>query len=104
MYQIYNTTALIFSLQHVPYFVHAAKFVLFQFQLFYVQFINSCNIGGALVGYVTNWIALKWIFEPLNPLVLGPFILQGMFLKRQKEVGLTEIIWQSESLFLRFSK
>ena len=44
--------------------------------------------GGALVGYVTNWIALKWIFEPLNPVSVGPFVLQGMFLKRQLEVRL----------------
>lgn len=44
-------------------------------------------VGGALVGYITNWIALKWIFEPLNPTKFGPFMLQGMFLKRQKEVS-----------------
>lgn len=43
-------------------------------------------VGGAVVGYVTNWIALKWIFEPLNPQRFGPFILQGLFLKRQREV------------------
>ena len=34
-------------------------------------------IGGAVVGYITNWIALKWIFEPLLPTKVGPFILQG---------------------------
>lgn len=39
------------------------------------------------MGYVTNWIALKWIFEPLNPVQVGPFVLQGMFLKRQLEVS-----------------
>ena len=44
-------------------------------------------IGGAIVGYVTNWIALKWIFEPLNPTKVGPFIFQGLFLRRQKEVS-----------------
>ena len=43
--------------------------------------------GGAVVGYITNWIALKWIFEPLDPTRVGPFILQGMFLKRQNEVA-----------------
>lgn len=43
--------------------------------------------GGSLVGYITNWIALKWIFEPLNPTKVGPFVLQGMFLRRQKEVS-----------------
>jgi len=44
-------------------------------------------VGGAVVGFITNWIALKWIFEPLNPTRVGPFVLQGMFLKRQKEVS-----------------
>lgn len=44
-------------------------------------------VGGAVVGYITNWIALKWIFEPIEPTRFGPFLLQGMFLKRQKEVS-----------------
>ena len=44
-------------------------------------------LGGLLVGYATNWIAIKIIFEPKNPVKLGPFTLQGMFLKRQKEVS-----------------
>jgi uncharacterized membrane protein YheB (UPF0754 family) len=43
--------------------------------------------GGAVVGYITNWIALKWIFEPLVPVNVGPFIFQGMFLQRQPEVA-----------------
>jgi len=44
-------------------------------------------VGGAIVGFITNWIALKWIFEPLEPVRYGPFVLQGMFLKRQAEVS-----------------
>jgi hypothetical protein len=44
-------------------------------------------VGGAIVGTITNWIALKWIFEPLVPTKVGPFIFQGMFLQRQKEVS-----------------
>lgn len=47
----------------------------------------SLSIGGGIVGYATNWIALKWIFEPVDPLQIGPFRLQGMFLRRQKEVA-----------------
>ena len=39
------------------------------------------------MGLATNWLALKWIFEPVNPTKFGPFVLQGMFLKRQKEVA-----------------
>ncbi len=42
---------------------------------------------GILVGYATNWIALNVIFRPLNPTPIGPWTLQGIFLKRQKEVA-----------------
>ena len=47
----------------------------------------SLSIGGTIVGLATNWLALKWIFEPVNPTKIGPFILQGKFLRRQKEVA-----------------
>lgn len=42
---------------------------------------------GVFVGYATNWIALNVIFRPLNPTKVGPWTLQGIFLKRQKEVA-----------------
>ena len=42
---------------------------------------------GLLVGFATNVIALKIIFQPLNPVKIGPFTLQGLFLKRQHEVS-----------------
>jgi uncharacterized membrane protein YheB (UPF0754 family) len=44
-------------------------------------------VGGVLVGYLTNWLALKIIFEPKNPIKVGPWVIQGMFLKRQNEVA-----------------
>ncbi len=44
-------------------------------------------LGGLIVGYATNWIALAIIFEPKNPVKLGPVTIQGMFLKRQQEVS-----------------
>ena len=47
----------------------------------------SLSIGGGIVGLATNWLALKWIFEPVNPTKIGPFVLQGQFLRRQKEVA-----------------
>eukprot|EP00559_Dactyliosolen_fragilissimus_P001705 CAMPEP_0184860128 /NCGR_PEP_ID=MMETSP0580-20130426/5070_1 /TAXON_ID=1118495 /ORGANISM="Dactyliosolen fragilissimus" /LENGTH=418 /DNA_ID=CAMNT_0027357113 /DNA_START=1268 /DNA_END=2524 /DNA_ORIENTATION=+ len=47
----------------------------------------SLSFGGGIVGMATNWLALKWIFEPVNPTKVGPFILQGQFLRRQKEVA-----------------
>lgn len=43
--------------------------------------------GGLLVGYLTNWIALKIIFEPKHPIKFLGFTIQGMFLKRQDEVS-----------------
>jgi uncharacterized membrane protein YheB (UPF0754 family) len=43
--------------------------------------------GGGIVGLATNWLALKWIFEPVDPTKIGPFVLQGKFLRRQKEVA-----------------
>ena len=42
---------------------------------------------GILVGYMTNWIALRIIFQPLRPRRVGPFLLHGLFLRRQEEVS-----------------
>lgn len=47
----------------------------------------ALSIGGTIVGLATNWLALKWIFEPVVPTKIGPFTLQGQFLRRQKEVA-----------------
>lgn len=42
---------------------------------------------GLLVGYLTNWIALKMIFNPPQPKKYGPVTFQGLFHKRQPEVA-----------------
>ena len=34
-------------------------------------------VGGAVVGYLTNWLALKLIFEPVEPTRFGPWVVQG---------------------------
>jgi len=45
-------------------------------------------VAGALVGYVTNWIAIKLLFEPAEPVNIGNlFVLQGLFESRQIEVS-----------------
>ncbi len=44
-------------------------------------------LGGLAVGYLTNWIAIKIIFEPKQPIRIFGLTIQGMFLKRQKEVS-----------------
>lgn len=44
-------------------------------------------IAGVLIGYTTNLVGIRMIFEPVDPRRLGPFTLQGLFLKRQVEVA-----------------
>lgn len=53
----------------------------------FVQYWWIIPVGAAICGYLTNWIALKVIFEPLEPRKLGPFQLHGLFLRRQSEVS-----------------
>ena len=48
----------------------------------------TLSIGGTIVGHAANWLALKWILEPINPTKIGPFILQGQFLRRQNEISI----------------
>ena len=43
--------------------------------------------AGFFVGATTNWLALNLIFEPKEPMKLGPFLVQGVFIKRQLEVA-----------------
>lgn len=44
--------------------------------------------AGALVGYVTNWIAIKLLFEPAEPVnVANLVVIQGLFESRQVEVS-----------------
>jgi uncharacterized membrane protein YheB (UPF0754 family) len=42
---------------------------------------------GFFVGYATNWLAIKLIFEPKEPVKVGPFVVQGLFHKRQQMVA-----------------
>lgn len=44
-------------------------------------------IGGLVVGYLTNAIALRVIFEPVRPRKIGPVTLHGLFMRRQPEVA-----------------
>jgi len=50
-------------------------------------------IFGFLVGYATNWVALKMIFSPIEPRYINlcgltTIKIQGLFLKRQKEASI----------------
>ena len=44
-------------------------------------------IQGVVVGYVTNWLALKMIFRPQEEKQIGPFKYQGLFHRRQDSVS-----------------
>ena len=44
-------------------------------------------LGGVVIGYVTNWVALWMIFEPVEERRIGPLKLHGLFLRRQREVA-----------------
>jgi uncharacterized membrane protein YheB (UPF0754 family) len=44
-------------------------------------------IFGAVVGYITNWVALKLVFEPKQPRRFLGITFHGLFLKRQQEVA-----------------
>ena len=44
-------------------------------------------LAGFFVGLATNWFALKLVFNPREPRRFGPWILQGLFHKRQVEVA-----------------
>jgi len=46
-------------------------------------------VTGVVVGYLTNWIALRLIFYPIEERRLGPFRLQGIFIRRQQTAART---------------
>jgi uncharacterized membrane protein YheB (UPF0754 family) len=44
-------------------------------------------VAGLVVGFATNWLALKLIFEPINEKRILGFKFQGLFIKRQEQVA-----------------
>jgi uncharacterized membrane protein YheB (UPF0754 family) len=42
---------------------------------------------GVLAGAGTNWVALKMIAHPADPVQVGPIVFQGLYLRRQQEVS-----------------
>lgn len=41
----------------------------------------------AFIGWVTNWLAIKMLFHPRKPFIIGPIVIQGIFPKRQAQVA-----------------
>lgn len=65
-------------------------FVLGLFQMGFQLLIDQfwvLPVFGLVVGYATNWLALKMIFEPVEPRKIGPFTLHAQFLKRKNEIS-----------------
>jgi len=62
-------------------------------------------LAGLIVGYATNWLALKLIFEPIEEKNIFGMKFQGLFIKRQNEVAeeyakmLTEEIFTFDRIF-----
>jgi uncharacterized membrane protein YheB (UPF0754 family) len=44
-------------------------------------------ILGTIVGYVTNWLAIWMIFEPVEPRRIGRWTIHGLFLRRRRDVA-----------------
>ena len=71
-------------------------FGVFQMIIFYIVDVYEPEYSGPLlpvfgfmVGWLTNWVALKLIFRPIEPtpVCCGAFVIQGAFLKRQEAVS-----------------
>jgi uncharacterized membrane protein YheB (UPF0754 family) len=42
---------------------------------------------GCLIGYSTNYIAVKMLFRPHKPIGIGPFRIQGLLPKRRNDIS-----------------
>ena len=49
--------------------------------------IVSSSLLGALIGWITNKIAIKMLFKPVHPIKIAFFTIQGVFPKRQAEIA-----------------
>jgi len=48
------------------------------------ELLFALPVIGALIGWLTNWVAVKMLFHPREPLKLGIVTVQGIFPKRQQ--------------------
>jgi uncharacterized membrane protein YheB (UPF0754 family) len=44
-------------------------------------------VAGTVIGWTTNWLAIEMIFRPVERSKIGPFLVHGLFLRRQREVA-----------------
>jgi uncharacterized membrane protein YheB (UPF0754 family) len=50
-------------------------------------FILLTPVMTGLIGWFTNWVAVKMLFKPVKPINFGLFKLQGIFPKRQDKLA-----------------
>ncbi len=57
----------------------------------------------ALIGWLTNWLAIRMLFHPRKPLKIGPWTIQGLIPQRQDDIAdrIAEIV-QHELLGQQF--
>jgi uncharacterized membrane protein YheB (UPF0754 family) len=46
-------------------------------------------LTGAIIGWITNVLAIRFLFRPLHPVRVGPFSFQGLIPKRRGEIAET---------------
>ncbi|MBS4008905.1 MAG: DUF445 family protein [Clostridium sp.] len=56
-------------------------------------------LTGAVIGWVTNVLAIRLLFRPLQPLRLGPLTFQGLIPKRRGQIAYTVGEVVAEQLF-----
>ena len=44
-------------------------------------------IISALIGWLTNWVAIRMLFHPRKPILIGNFKLQGLIPRRQPDIA-----------------
>lgn len=73
--------------------------------LMYANHWLAYVLYGIFIGYITNVVAIKMIFHPVEPVKIGPFTFWGLFLRNQRAESfkyaeiIAERIITSENLF-----
>jgi len=68
--------------------------------LFVAPLTWELPVVGAIVGIITNYLAIKMLFYPREARWIGPFKMQGLFPKRQAEIALAQAKVAAEDLIL----
>ena len=56
--------------------------------MWYIRFILLVLIGG-LIGWITNKVAIKMLFRPINPHKFLGITIQGVFPKRKDQMAIS---------------